>query len=46
LESEKILQLKEMELNSLLEVTMAINNNLPEDHLYRIFNFIVRGIFS
>jgi phosphoserine phosphatase RsbU/P len=43
LESEKILQLKEMELNSLLEVTMAINNNLPEDHLYRIFNFIVRG---
>jgi len=31
--------LKELELNSLLEVTQAINNNLPEDSLYKIYKF-------
>ncbi|WP_226388884.1 PP2C family protein-serine/threonine phosphatase [Penaeicola halotolerans] len=30
---------KELELNALLEVTMAINNNLPEDSLFKIFKF-------
>ena len=35
--------LKELELNSLLEVTQAINNNLPEDSLYKIFNFTLRA---
>lgn len=35
--------LKELELNSLLEVTQAINNNLAEDSLYKIFNFILRA---
>lgn len=31
--------IKEMELNALLEITQAINNNLPEDDLYKIYNF-------
>lgn len=35
--------LKELELNSLLEVTQSINNNLPEDSLYKIFNFTLRA---
>jgi phosphoserine phosphatase RsbU/P len=43
LETEKILQLKELELNSLLEVTQAINLNLSEDALYKIFNFTLRA---
>lgn len=36
-------QLKKLELEALLEVTQAINNNLPEDQLYRIFYFILRA---
>ena len=35
--------LKELELNALLEVTQAINNNLPEESLYKIFNFTLRA---
>jgi phosphoserine phosphatase RsbU/P len=35
--------LKEMELNSLLEITQAINNNLPEESLYKIFHFTLRA---
>lgn len=35
--------LKELELNSLLEVTQAINNNLSEESLYKIYNFTIRG---
>ena len=31
--------LKELELNALLEVTQAINDNLPEEALYRIYRF-------
>lgn len=31
--------IKDMELNALLEITQAINNNLPEDDLYKIYNF-------
>ncbi|MGD1840578.1 MAG: PP2C family protein-serine/threonine phosphatase [Thermonemataceae bacterium] len=38
-----ILKRKELALNSLLEITQAINNNLPENFLYRIYNFILRG---
>jgi len=34
---------KELELNSLLEITQAINNNLPEDQLFKIFNFTLRA---
>ncbi|MEN8250078.1 MAG: PP2C family protein-serine/threonine phosphatase [Bacteroidota bacterium] len=35
--------LKQMELNSLLEITEAINNNLPEEALYKIYDFTVRA---
>ncbi len=31
--------LKQLELNALLEVTQAINDNLPEEALYRIYRF-------
>ena len=40
---EKQYELKELELNALLEVTQAINNNLPEESLYKIFNFTLRA---
>lgn len=33
------LNLKQLELNALLEVTEAINANLPENALYRIYHF-------
>lgn len=33
------LRLKELELNALLEITEAINANLSEDALYRIYHF-------
>lgn len=36
-------ELKELELNALLEVTQAINNNVPEESLYKIYNFILRS---
>lgn len=35
--------LKELELNALLEITQAINDNLPEEDLYKIYGFTVRG---
>lgn len=37
------IHLKELELNSLLEITQAINNNLPEEALYKIYNFTLRA---
>ncbi len=33
----------ELELNALLEITQAINNNLPEEALYKIYNFTLRA---
>lgn len=33
------LALKQLELNSILEITQAINNNLPEPSLYKIYQF-------
>ena len=33
----------EMELNALLEITQAVNNNLPEDDIYKIYKFILRA---
>jgi hypothetical protein len=36
-------EIKELELNALLEITQAINNNLPEESLYKIFNFTLRS---
>jgi sigma-B regulation protein RsbU (phosphoserine phosphatase) len=38
--------LKELELNSLLEITQAINNNLSEDSLYKIYNFTLRATLN
>ncbi|MGK7397757.1 MAG: GAF domain-containing SpoIIE family protein phosphatase [Candidatus Cyclobacteriaceae bacterium M3_2C_046] len=35
--------IKELELNSLLEITQAINNNLPEESLYKIYHFTLRS---
>jgi len=35
----KLLEKKEMEVKALLEITQAINNNVAEDSLYKIFKF-------
>jgi sigma-B regulation protein RsbU (phosphoserine phosphatase) len=40
---KKQLERKELELNALLEITQSINNNVPEDSLYKIFNFTLRS---
>ena len=34
---------KELEVNALLEITQAVNNNLPEEDLYKIFEFTLRA---
>lgn len=36
-------EIKELELNALLEITQAINNNVSEDSLYKIYNFTLRS---
>ena len=43
LQLKKIIEKKELELNALLEITQAINSNVPEDSLYKIFNFTLRS---
>ena len=40
---KKLIDRKELELGALLEITQAINNNLPEESLYKIFNFTLRS---
>ncbi|MBS1487596.1 MAG: PP2C family protein-serine/threonine phosphatase [Bacteroidetes bacterium] len=40
---KKLIERKELELGALLEITQAINNNLPEESLYKIFNFTLRS---
>ncbi len=35
--------LKQMELNALLEITQAINNNMSEENLYKIYEFTIRA---
>jgi phosphoserine phosphatase RsbU/P len=40
---KKHFELKELELNALLEITQSINNNLPRESLYKIFNFTLRA---
>ena len=40
---KKKIEKKELELNALLEITQAINSNLPEESLYKIFNFTLRS---
>lgn len=42
-ELQKLVEKKELELNALLEITQAINSNVPEDSLYKIFNFTLRS---
>jgi sigma-B regulation protein RsbU (phosphoserine phosphatase) len=44
--TETLLQRKELALGALLEVTQAINNNIAEDFLYKIYNFTLRGNLS
>ncbi len=43
LELKAQLERKELELNALLEITQSINNNVPEESLYKIFNFTLRS---
>jgi phosphoserine phosphatase RsbU/P len=43
LDIRKQFEIKELELNALLEITQAINNNLPEESLYKIYNFTLRS---
>src|SRR5688500_20178290 len=40
---KKQFEIKELEINALLEITQAINSNLPEDSLYKIYNFTLRS---
>lgn len=40
---KKQYHLKQMELNSLLEITEAINNNMSEEALYKIYDFTIRA---
>jgi phosphoserine phosphatase RsbU/P len=40
---EKELFLKNLEVSSLLEVTQAINNNIPEEELYKVFKFTIQS---
>jgi len=43
IELRKQIERKELELNALLEITQSINNNVPEESLYKIFNFTLRS---
>src|SRR5882724_3289869 len=43
LQLKKKIEKKELELNALLEITQAINSNVPEDSLYKIVNFTLRS---
>jgi sigma-B regulation protein RsbU (phosphoserine phosphatase) len=43
LDIRKQFEIKELELNALLEITQAINNNLPAESLYKIYNFTLRS---
>ncbi len=40
---QKQVEKKELQLNALLEITQAINSNLPEEALFKIFNFTLRS---
>src|SRR5688572_27482089 len=43
LDIKKQFEIKELEINALLEITQAINSNLPEESLYKIYNFTLRS---
>jgi sigma-B regulation protein RsbU (phosphoserine phosphatase) len=36
-------EIKELQLNALLEITQAINSNMAEESLYKIYNFTLRS---
>ena len=40
---KKQFEIKELELNALLEITQAINSNLSAESLYKIYNFTLRS---
>jgi len=40
------LKLKQLELNAVLEITQAVNNNLPEEALYKIYDFTLRATLN
>ena len=40
---KKQVEIKQLELNALLEITQAINSNLPAASLYKIYNFTLRS---
>jgi sigma-B regulation protein RsbU (phosphoserine phosphatase) len=40
---KKKFEIKDLELNALLEITQSINNNLSEESLYKIYNFTLRA---
>jgi sigma-B regulation protein RsbU (phosphoserine phosphatase) len=40
---KKEIERKELQINALLEITQAINSNVAEDSLYKIFNFTLRS---
>ncbi|MGB1205527.1 MAG: SpoIIE family protein phosphatase [Chitinophagales bacterium] len=42
-ELERKLLLKQLQIESLLEITTAINNNFPAEVLFRIYEFILRA---
>ncbi len=42
-ELQSKLDRKELELNALLEITQAINSNVTEESLYKMFNFTLRA---
>jgi sigma-B regulation protein RsbU (phosphoserine phosphatase) len=43
LDVKKQFEIKELELNALLEITQAINSNMAEESLYKIYNFTLRS---
>lgn len=43
---EKELFLKNLEVSSLLEVTQAINNNISEEELYKVFKYTIQSNIS
>lgn len=43
---ERQLQIKQLQVSALLEVTQAINNSLSSDKLFRIYEFILRAQIS
>lgn len=40
---ERLLTVKQLQINSLLEVSQAINNNFSTSALFRIYEFILRA---